>query len=1035
MIIIHKISPKITPTHKVGIKLLTDEQMKNIFPNYQVLLEKIEYHRSAIAGMDALPDYQYNMMYDNMFAIFGKRGTGKTSAIFSLQQKLKDNASNSYDVVLPIIIPEVIPADCSILGWILATVREQIVELEKKIKKIDNDVIECGNHIWSGCEYEYIKAAENNLSQKIDALVELYFSGKYNPGIEASYNLAVGNSAKQAGNYYQFTKSIVALWDEWVKAIRWLAQKECDCEDKIVTPLIYFIFDDVDLAPEKANELVSVIMKYLSHPNIVVLMTADEGMLLEVLENNLDARIGKLPKEWREYLNRNKDSEGVPDSFHQKKESNNLIHDTAQRYLGKILPTSTRYYLKLFESSEDKRWFCLESGTYLAPQLISLMDELMELSIKETHNYICPKPDENITFYLNFLGTTSRQIGNAWLGIESFIKELRDLTQTGKADLKYIYDSCVHFIRIIINSNHNLSGELGDLDEFTNNALQLEHYGWELYINYPFLEEFFKQTAEHKKAEQVVRLIIQVYSLFMFMENILLILENCFLDGVTGRRHLHGIIGMSRLLNEYAFDGKKMIREDLEADKYFVHYKVLLNRLANIYEKGENEKKEDIDYFFDFVSCKKTASKKYRIIKEGFNNNRGWFRQIIEKMSLVYSGLYLLEKRDIEVCFVYTNQPILYEYQDMIKNMLQQNIRKILDRYSLLEETDLEETISGRKLSRKKAQETLEKEIGDWVTNRIDSELENRYHRYGLIDSQEPMYVKLSSVIDRTEELYGENELIELLQYLPERLNEDIKTKLLGESSEESIQDMLRLLERYITEADDMFHTTCVCDIQRFLTALTELEHITLMPAGIRYLTAGVRDYVKKYADKLDKFSWIQWPPETKADLNLLVKKVYNLAADESDKKMQTELLKSLASFQRTNEKMVLLNGDRKEVEDAFALGLSVCVMKKIQAYYLYKVVQRKNEYGHSYSPERLQYLNYNHAMNSGVDNNQGRSTGKIPAYYYDMFLQIKKFLEEKLESGNDAVMQRYIDNVVSMSRKRYIGNLLREVDDESISY
>ena len=45
-------------------------------------------------------------MFDNIFSIFGKRGSGKTSAIFSLREQLMNKTGNDQDLVLPIIIPE-----------------------------------------------------------------------------------------------------------------------------------------------------------------------------------------------------------------------------------------------------------------------------------------------------------------------------------------------------------------------------------------------------------------------------------------------------------------------------------------------------------------------------------------------------------------------------------------------------------------------------------------------------------------------------------------------------------------------------------------------------------------------------------------------------------------------------------------------------------------------------------------------------------------------------------------------------------------
>ena len=119
------------PMHKVGIKLLADKQIRNVLPSYENLLDRIKKHREEIGKLNGekFRHYQYNMMYDNVFSVYGKRGTGKTSVAFTLQKSFWDDREHSYDVVMPIIIPEVIPADCSALGWLLEIVREKISEL------------------------------------------------------------------------------------------------------------------------------------------------------------------------------------------------------------------------------------------------------------------------------------------------------------------------------------------------------------------------------------------------------------------------------------------------------------------------------------------------------------------------------------------------------------------------------------------------------------------------------------------------------------------------------------------------------------------------------------------------------------------------------------------------------------------------------------------------------------------------------------------------------------------------------------------
>lgn len=275
--------------HKVGIKILDENTLENIFPMYQSMMNKINECRDVASkntGWFGKRHYQYNFMYDNVFSILGKRGTGKTSVAFSLKEIIENSVENPNDVVLPIIIPEVIPENCTILGWLLAVIKEEVENLENQIKKQKTTGYEKREDYWDNCRHS---DEIGNLSEKLKQLSRMVFAGKYNPANENSYYKAVGNSAVQADDYYQFANEIAEFWDMWIKAIQDLdIQTNSDNNN---CPLIYFIFDDVDLSPEKIGELLSVIIKYLSHPNLIVITTADEQLFLDVLENRLDILI------------------------------------------------------------------------------------------------------------------------------------------------------------------------------------------------------------------------------------------------------------------------------------------------------------------------------------------------------------------------------------------------------------------------------------------------------------------------------------------------------------------------------------------------------------------------------------------------------------------------------------------------------------------------------------------------------------------------------------------------------------------------
>lgn len=54
----------INPVHKVGIKILSDIQMKNVFPSYPDVINRIEAHRKWLEKnrIESLQQYQYNLM-------------------------------------------------------------------------------------------------------------------------------------------------------------------------------------------------------------------------------------------------------------------------------------------------------------------------------------------------------------------------------------------------------------------------------------------------------------------------------------------------------------------------------------------------------------------------------------------------------------------------------------------------------------------------------------------------------------------------------------------------------------------------------------------------------------------------------------------------------------------------------------------------------------------------------------------------------------------------------------------------------------
>lgn len=700
-------------THKVGVKILTEGQLENILPTYENLFHKIDVCRKVALEEKnreienaTKRHYQYNFMYDNVFSILGKRGTGKTSVALTLRTMIEDKYKNEHDTVLPLIIPEIIPEDCSILGWLLAIVREAMEELEEKVSARERDSKNL--EYWRRCKYTEGEKNEQSLTYQLDELCQMFYAKGYNPGNDTSYYRAIENSSKQSDDYYKFARKIAELWDSWVERIQYCAgmekgqDKSAQREGKSSIPLIYFVFDDVDLAPEKIEELLSVIIKYLSHPNIIVITTADEELFLEVIENQLDKNIGRYPRDLRNYLTSNQRNKyvlwGGPRENEKQEANDDLVSQTARMYLGKVLPTSTRYYLRLFNTALEKETFCLEDdinlGQGIRAEIIKLMKgpEDEKAGKENRRNKANGETKENIetflgnnekiiNFYLKFIGNTSRQIGNVYIAIQDLVTNLLQIVKKGnKGEVRWeklllqIYQNCRYFLLVAINANHTLSNEIEHVDVFVDELFLQEYNQWKMFCNYAFLSDFLYKKLKNKSKSVQVEMGLRFFSLIAFVENILLIMEQLFPEGITNRKKIHVVVPMTQYIEDVAFEKRAVFRNDLDPLTFFKHYVNLLDRLEVLVDDDMLDAKFNMEYFYGFRFYEKACNP--GDVEEMYLNNRKWFHQLSGMLSMVYGNAYLISQKNIEECLIYSNRAYLIRYQKRIDTDIKDNIKQ-----------------------------------------------------------------------------------------------------------------------------------------------------------------------------------------------------------------------------------------------------------------------------------------------------------------------------------------------------------------------
>ncbi len=684
-------------THKVGVKELSDTQLKNILPDFRNIFTKIEQFRKAAATEENRQNpnrryYQDNLRYDNVFSVLGKRGTGKTSVAFTLRNRIKrDEKHKDYDVVLPLIIPESIPENCTVLGWLLAIVKEEMEDLEKNIRDLERT--SGGEQNRSRNRFMEEMGAKDSLVNKLEEISQMFFAGSYNPSNEKSYYRAIDYSVQQAEDYYKFAKEIANLWDAWIERIRKLYELKNERREAKIYPMIYFLFDDVDLAPEKISEILSVIIKYLSHPNIIVIITADEKLFLEVIENQLDKKIGRLPGEWREYLSHSKGNSFTvwgQEETTKKKESEDVVNQTAAMYLGKVLPPSTRYYLRLFHTAKQKERFYAEEGKTLGDVMAAQIAGLAEAVGEKADNFMRVN-GKLINFYLKFFGSTSRQINNVYVAFNELIARLHEIIENEKngmgdagEDIEELYHCCRYFLCVALISNHGLAKAVENADTFVDEVFLPEYNQWRLYINYAYLNEYVEDNLEVKAGGEEenrvakVEAALQMYSLFSFVENILLLMEKAFEEGITKREKVHAIPFMTKYIQSVVFDNRHMFREELSSDKFFEHYNNLLDRLSSIVANGQSaDMRFSLTYFYDLRNSglgrdNSDPNGLEKDIRAIARRDPALFKELVGMATMVYGNAYLFDKSDMADCMVFRDRKYLAEYQRQICDRLQE---------------------------------------------------------------------------------------------------------------------------------------------------------------------------------------------------------------------------------------------------------------------------------------------------------------------------------------------------------------------------
>ena len=282
----------------------------------------------------------------NIIAFSGRRGTGKTSAMISFTEFLKSLEGNSfteflkrleesseksrqfldreeqtdfYALVLSPIDPTMLENDQDILSVVLSRLLykaeerwEQNPDFHRRNQNLEKD--------------------KNELLKKASACLN---------GIKAVKKKGEINSLsdlQRVGDSAVLKKNLFDLVD--------LVNRFCLGNDHIKTESSYLVIpiDDTDCQIQKAHEVMEDIRRYLTIPNVLILMATDGDMLRNVFAQH-------YATEFKTGIDR------------QILEPIDVEH-YAEKYLTKLIPGTHRIYLPVFENVLQGNTVRLELGYY-----------------------------------------------------------------------------------------------------------------------------------------------------------------------------------------------------------------------------------------------------------------------------------------------------------------------------------------------------------------------------------------------------------------------------------------------------------------------------------------------------------------------------------------------------------------------------------------------------------------------------------------------------------------------------------------------
>ncbi|MWC29598.1 hypothetical protein [Paenibacillus sp. MMS18-CY102] len=592
-------------TVKIGDRILTDEQAKVLLPTYDNIHELIQSFRREAKASDG-----EERSANNVISILGGRGSGKTSIMHTVRKRLE---SNQHDIVLPLIVPERMSSASDAMGWLLDCLENQIQILKKQYENHCRQTQQFEDEVFKMC----IRKERTELEQQYFRLQTSYLFRK------EQYYKRIQNKDDGMAEYIvdnrEFAHSDRTFQEEFKKFIDEIVKFKRKTGDSAEEALLFIFFDDVDISAERCPEVLNLILGFLSHANIVVLVTGEyrvfsEMMTIHFLEKeNIDSRHYKTS-----FI-----TGMIPDADEDAREDSAIMmrKSRSQEFLKKVLPPSFR-----FEMSK-----VANKGKFFYPVVLEEGQEEHDVTLQDVMQSIVLGPNstklfddsnsELLSVYYRFFDDNPRGLINPYY----FLYQ--------KRDKEWTISDIQQFMSVLIHSSWQLSDYKSVLDK------TIMYEAGVTIVDYTELNRLMEGRSYTGRAETLI-------TLQLFVDFVVRMLAGLEIEYIR-RGTESKLADAFNLLN----DNCDLFPEvsNAEATVLFsrVTSKLSLEDIKQLFEDETHSAKEET--FYQAISCDDVATL-WQILQDSYDTDPKWVKEHLENItgnSMKYSEIFYISRYNL----------------------------------------------------------------------------------------------------------------------------------------------------------------------------------------------------------------------------------------------------------------------------------------------------------------------------------------------------------------------------------------------------